>query len=359
MCKKRFNGSLRRGTSTDYCGNLGDFASIKVLTPYETDLKDLPFTSTERQQHVGRKSSLEGALIQLLQKSLPRLPKAGTLVQVHLLSTNMYFPLYGQLRSRIYKFKTVDHENRYDVRLRKKLLCVTNNLWALHRFYHPDWCKDSVWDCCGWNWRLRGCTPLYPRNLKTFKRVKSSRSTVGKCWLVPFLGSDEALEKYDSDLTSCISYLQNNCQGPQKEKHLEKYWEWYQILQEVNDSRTWKRYKRHLLSKLRGTQRWVQKALEEDNHGSENAVVKLEVRTWSPDYNGSRYISQQCLYKKRPRCEHRRNSSCHKKDKIYFRSQLRVQMRSNLSRISKQLKRRSLFAFEPFKIKPKRGLRHG
>jgi len=105
------------------------------------------------------------------------------------------------------------------------------------------------------------------------------------------------------------------------------------------------------LAELRGQQREIKRELDikNDTQEVEKEVVKIEVRTWSQDYDGERVKPSEFMYKKKGRCEYSKNPGGNKLKKKFFRSQRRANMRSNVARIRENLRRRCHLAFEPFK----------
>jgi len=210
MGKSRVGGTLRRACIRQDSSIFGTSVNVKVVCKkYDSNLEIRPPLSTKRLRQIEKRSSIETALIHLLQHSLSSLPKSGTLVKVKLY-TSYLSPYRDSSTPSSFTFKTVDHESNYNVRLRRKLLKNIDD-----QFYHPGFYENGFWSCCWMDfiyWNSQGCTPIWRKTMKPFKRAKSSRSITGKRWLVATRRPSMDLVKRISDLADRMKLLDNSDQ---------------------------------------------------------------------------------------------------------------------------------------------------
>jgi len=355
MDKKRVGGTFRRGRFREHPSIFGTSVNVKVFTKYDSNLEIRPHLSTKRLRQIEKRSSIETALIHLLQNSLSSLPKSGTLVKVKFYTSYLYPRSFDRDFSTPspFTFKTVDHESNYNVRLRRKLLKNIDD-----QFYHPGFCENGFWSCCGMDfiyWNSQGCTPIWRKTMKPFKRAKSSRCITGKRWLVVTRAPRMDLVKRISDLTDRLKLLENSDQEALNEK-----FKWYRTIflpsvavfkPRAGHTRL---IKRRIIAGLRAQQLETERELHlaENPQQGEKESVKIEVRTWSQDYDGLRMQPDEFPWKKKLRCEYPKHFlglKRHKRLKRHRTSRRRAYMRSNVSRIHNNLRRRCYIAFEPFK----------
>lgn len=180
MGNKRVGGTLRRAQLREDLSIFGTSVNVKVFTEYDSNLEIRPHLSTKRLRQIEKRSSIETALIHLLQTSLSSLPKSGTLVQVKLYMRWLRPCRFHRDSSTpsSFTFKSVDHESNYHLRVRRKLLKNIDD-----QFYHPGFYENGLWSCCGVdfiNWNRQGCTPIWRKTMRPLKRAKLSRSVMGK-----------------------------------------------------------------------------------------------------------------------------------------------------------------------------------
>jgi len=205
------------------------------------------------------------------------------------------------------------------------------------------------------NLNSQGCTPIWRKTMKPLKRAKSSRSLMGKRWLVETRGPSMDLVKRSSDLADRMKLLENVDQEAINEK-IKCYRTIFFPPDDVSKPKALHTslIKRRILAGLRAQQLDIERELhfaENIQHG-EKEIVIIEVRTWSQDYDGLGIQPDKFPWKKKLRCEYPKHSvglKRHERLKRHLRSRRRVHMRSNVSRIHSNLRRRCHIAFEPFK----------